>query len=210
MATAQVQPNLTLAQLGRCYARIARKIGVREVNPRALQREDVRYKKGTAVYVLDVGSYGLLACMPARPPAPGNISLQTNPDFLRAAHKALQQWVTDNQVAWPSGCSAARRDYGLDHWPPSPKEISVERRQRRAAREIVSTEVESPAPVEQPRPELPVAHASEETPPPEEVPQQAVSPDKSDDLGCGPIITATDLAEGNYVRDGDLFIPHAA
>lgn len=197
-----VQPNLTLGQLGRCFARIARKSGEREVNIRAAKQGDVRYKKGTDAYVLDVPGYGLLICMPGSPPVPGDMSWQTSPAFLQAAHRAVGRWADAMKVAWPSGQYAARRDFGLSGWPPSPEEIEAARRRQKAASE--SSEAAPPPPE---KGDVPVATPEQASASVDAEARTLVASEAApvreteESLGYGEIIMAADLAAGRYVVD---------
>lgn len=130
MAQVTVQTNLSLGQLGRCFARIARKSGAPEINLRAAMLGEVRCRKGTGAYALEVLPYGLLICRTGTAPVPENMGWQANPAFLRSALKAVQQWADARKVTWPRGRFEARRDFGLSGWPPNPEEIEADRRRQ--------------------------------------------------------------------------------
>lgn len=203
---ATIQSNLTLGQLGRCFARVARKSGEPEANIRAAKQGDIRHKKGSAAYILDVPGYGLLICMPGSPPVPGDMSWQTSSAFLQAAYRAVAQWADARSVRWPSGQYEARRDFGLSGWPPSPEEIEASQR-----RQKVAAEAPEPVQVASQARSLPVASVTASTsvdvaaeaqpaPMPEES-TQGTTTEAEDTLGYGEIIMATDLAAGRFTID---------
>lgn len=206
---ATVQSNLTLGQLGRCFARIARQSGELEINIRAAKQGDVRHKKGTDAYALDVPGYGLLICMPGSPPVPGDMSWQTSPAFLRAVHRAVEQWANAMKVAWPGGQYDARRDFGLSGWPPNPEEIEAGRRRQKTASEsseAAMTSAETGSVQVASTTGQTLVDTEVEVQPPE-AQAQGITREAEESLGYGEIIMATDLAAGRYtVDENGLFI----